>query len=94
MTRQQENGQREFYLTLVGSTLQTYGYGAFALAKVTGCSVVHQNHPQLGEFHMLGLSAVHLDSVRVKIFLAGGYMEAVDEKTWLFRLPTIETIGI
>ena len=85
--RQEQNGQREFYLALTGSTLHAYGYGALAMAEVTGLRVTRQPHQQLGELHMVELSAIHLNSVRVKMFLAGGYMEEIDDRTWLFRLP-------
>lgn len=92
MYRQEQNGQREFYLTLVDSKIYAYGYGAFALSRLTGHRVRCQQHTELGQLHMVWIPAVHLDSLRVKMFLAGIHLESVDEETWCFRLPMFDTI--
>lgn len=91
MYRQEQNGQREFYLTLVDSKIYAYGYGAFALSRLTGHRVRRQQHTELGQLHMVWIPAVHLDSLRVKMFLAGIHLESVDEETWCFRLPMFDT---
>ena len=42
MERQEQAGNREYYLVLVGSFLHAYGHGAFALARATGYRVMRK----------------------------------------------------
>ena len=48
IVRQNMNGQQEFYLLLIGTMLYAYGYGAFALTKMTGSRMMLKQHEQLG----------------------------------------------
>lgn len=82
---QQQSGNQEFYLILVGSFLHAYGNGAFALSRATGYRVMRKQRKQLGEILTTGFPISQLDSVRNKIYDAGGEIEKVDEKTWIFR---------
>ena len=82
---QQQSGNQKFYLILVGSFLHAYGNGAFALSRATGYRVMRKPRKQLGEILTTGFPISQLDSVRNKIYDAGGEIEKVDEKTWIFR---------
>lgn len=82
---QQQSGNQEFYLILIGSFLHAYGNGAFALSRVTGYRVMRKQRKQLGEILTTGFPISQLDNVRNKIYDAGGEIEKVDEKTWIFR---------
>lgn len=84
---QKENGQQEFYLLLADSMLHAFGIGALALAEITGCHVRHRHFDNLGKVSIAELPATHLDSLRVKIFLAGSYLERHDQNSWRFRSP-------
>ena len=82
---QQERGNQEYFLILMGSFLHAYGNGAFALSRATGYRVMPKQRRQLGEVLVTGFKIDQLDSVRDRIFDAGGEMEKVDDKTWIFR---------
>ena len=82
---QQQSGNKEFFLILVGSFLHAYGNGAFALSRATGYRVMRKQRKQLGEILTTGFPISQLDNVRNKIYDAGGEIEKVDEKTWIFR---------
>ena len=82
---QQQSGNQELYLILIGSFLHAYGNGAFALSRVTGYRVMRKQRKQLGEILTTGFPISQLDNVRNKIYDAGGEIEKVDEKTWIFR---------
>ena len=82
---QEQRGNQEFFLILVGSFLHAYGHGAFALSRATGYRVMRKQRKLLGEVLTTGFPLARLDTVREKIFAAGGEMETLDEKTWIFR---------
>ena len=82
---QQQSGNQEFYLILVGSFLHAYGDGAFALSRATCYRVMRKQRKLLGEILTTGFPISQLDNVRNKIYDAGGEMEKVNEKTWIFR---------
>ena len=82
---QQQSGNQEFYLILIGSFMHAYGNGAFALSRATGYRVMRKQRKQLGEILTTGFPISQLDNVRNKIYDAGGEMEKVNEKTWIFR---------
>lgn len=84
---QEQNGQQEFYLLLADSMLHAFGHGALALAEITGCHIRHRHIDQLGKVPTAGLPAIHLDSLRVKMFLAGSFLERHDENSWRFLSP-------
>ena len=85
MDLQEQRGNQEFFLILVGSFLHAYGHGAFALSRATGYRVMRKQRKQLGEVLTTGFPIARLDNVREKIFAAGGEMESLDDKTWIFR---------
>lgn len=72
-------------MILVGSFIHAYGHGAFALSRATGYRVMRKQRRELGEVLTTGFNVAQLDAVREKIFAAGGEMETVDKKTWIFR---------
>ena len=84
LDKQEQNGNREFYIMLIGRFYHAYGNGAFALARVTGYHV-RRKQRKMGEVLVLGFPIDRFDSVRDRVRDAGGEMEPVDSKTWLFR---------
>ena len=85
LDKQEQRGNQEFFLIQVGSFLHAYGNGAFALSRATGYRVMRKQRKQLGEVLTTGFPIARLDNVREKIFAAGGEMESLDDKTWIFR---------
>ena len=83
LKRQEENGNKEFYLMQVGMFYHTYGCGAFALKRVTGFKVISR-HRKAGDIYTAGFHVDQLDVVLAKIEEAGGKVESIDEKLWLF----------
>ena len=85
LEKQEENGQQEYYLILIGSFLHAYGQGAFALARATGYKV-KRKHRKLGEVLTAGFPATRIDQVMEKIVAAGGEAAPLEDgKTWLFK---------
>lgn len=84
LIRQEASGNTEFFMILIGRFLHAYGNGAFALARITGYHV-RRKRRKVGEVLVLGFPIDRLDSVRDKIRDAGGDVESVDNKTWMFR---------
>lgn len=84
LERQEQTDNREYLLVLVGSFLQAYGNGAFALARVTGYRV-RRKQRKWGEVLTCGFPAIQFDRVRLQVYAAGGEVEQVDDKTYLFR---------
>jgi len=83
--RQQEvNGNQSFYLMLVGKFLHACGHGAFALAKTTGYRVMRK-HRKWGEVLTCGFPMERFDFVCQRLRDAGGEMETLDDKTFMFR---------
>ncbi len=54
LEHQQQTGNSEFYLMLIGKFLHAYGHGAFALSRGTGYRVMRKQRKQLGEVDMTG----------------------------------------
>lgn len=84
LARQEQAGNREFVLMLVGSFVHAYGHGAFALARATGYRVLRKQR-KWGELLTVGFPVGRLDLVSERVRGAGGNIEAVDERTWTFR---------
>ena len=83
--KQEGNGNKEYYLILIGSFLHAYGNGAFALARATGYKV-KRKHRKLGEVLTAGFPATRIDQVMEKIVAAGGEAAPLEDgKTWLFK---------
>ena len=81
---QEANGQRSFYLVLVGKFLHACGNGAFALSRATGYRVVRKQR-KWGEVLVCGFPIDRFDLVRDRIRDAGGDIASQDSKTWMFR---------
>ena len=81
---QEQTGNQDYYLVSVGSFLHAYGNGAFALARATGYRVMRKKR-KWGEVLTVGFPANRLDQVRQRVREAGGDMEQIDQKTYLFR---------
>ena len=81
--KQEQSENKEFYLILIGSFLHAYEHGAFALWRVTGYKVISR-HRKMGDVITAGFHVSQVDSVSRKITRAGGVMEKIDEKTWMF----------
>ena len=71
LERQEQTGNQQFLLVLVGSFLHAYGNGAFALARVTGYRV-RRKQRRWGEVLTCGFPAIHFDRVRLQVYAAGG----------------------
>ena len=81
--KQEQNGNKEFYLMLIGSFAHAYGCGAFALARATGYKVLRKRR-KTGEVLTCGFPVAKVDDVRRRVMEAGGMMEDLpDGKTWL-----------
>ena len=78
------NEQKTFYLIAVGMFYHAYGCGAFALARATGYRVLSK-HRKGGDILTCGSPANQLDTVLQRLREAGGVVEQVGEKTFLFR---------
>ena len=81
--QQEENGNRLFYLILVGSFLHAYGHGAFAVARLMGYRVKRKKR-KWGEVFMAGFPASRLDAFSQQLSEQGGRLEQTDDKTWTF----------
>ena len=55
---QQERGNQEYFLILMGSFLHAYGNGAFALSRAAGYRVMPKQRKQLGEVLVTGFLKV------------------------------------
>ena len=71
LERQEQTDNREYLLVLVGSFLQAYGNGAFALSRATGYRVVRKQR-KWGEVLTCGFPAIQFDRVRLQVYAAGG----------------------
>ena len=67
---QNERGNQEYFLILIGSFLHAYGHGAFALSRCTGYRVMRKHRKQLGDVLTTGFPIAKLDSVSEKILAA------------------------
>lgn len=83
IARQEQAGNREFYMIHVGPSFHAYGSGAYALARVTGYRVVRKRR-KAGNVLMASFPVGQLEQVRVCITTGGGEMERIDEKTYRF----------
>ena len=84
LQQQELNEQKTFYLIAVGMFYHAYGCGAFALARATGYRVLSK-HRKGGDILTCGFPANQLDTVLQRLREAGGVVEQVGEKTFLFR---------
>lgn len=81
---QEHTGNHEFYLILIGSFMHAYGNGAFALARATGYRVMRKRR-KAGNLVTTGFPIASLEQVRACIAAAGGELERIDDKTYVFR---------
>lgn len=84
LERQEQTGNRQYYLMLVGSFLHAYGHGAFALARLMGYRVVRKQRKG-GEVLVTGFPANRLDMLRQRLADCGGLLQQVDTTTWTFE---------
>ena len=83
LRRQETNGQKEFYLMLIGQFYHAYGHGAFALARATGYRVMRKQRKN-GEILTVGFPANCMDRVKARILENRGQIRDIDGKTLLF----------
>jgi len=83
LQRQETNGQKEFYLILMGQFYHAYGNGAFALARASGYRVMRKERRK-GEVLVTGFPASCLERVKSRISENHGMLREVDEKTFIF----------
>ena len=84
LQQQESNKQTVFYLIAVGMFYHAYGCGAFSLARATGYRVLRK-HRKGGDVLVCGFPVNQLDTVLQRIREAGGEVEQMGEKTFLFR---------
>lgn len=84
LEKQAQNGNREFYMILVGRFLHAYEGGAFALSRVMGYRVIRK-HRKTGDVLVAGFPIDQFDLVRGRIREAGGEIEDMGTNTWVFR---------
>ena len=84
LDKQEQAGNSEFFLILIGRFYHAYGNGAFALSRITGYHV-RRKQRKMGEVLVLGFPIDLFDSVRDRVRDAGGEMEPIDGKTWKFH---------
>ena len=84
LQQQESNGQNAFYLMAVGMFYHAYDCGAFALSRATGYRVLSK-HRKGGDILTCGFPATQLKTVLQCIREAGGDVEQVGEKTFLFH---------
>jgi len=83
LRRQEINGQREYYLMLMGQFYHAYGHGAFALSRATGYRVMRKQR-RGGEVLTVGFPINCLERVQTRIQENKGQIRQLDEKTFLF----------
>lgn len=84
LKQQEENGQKVYFLILIGTFLHAYGHGAFALSRATGFRVMRR-HRKAGDVLTAGFPAARIDDVRRRVLEAGGMIDLLpDGKTWMF----------
>ena len=83
LEKQEENGNQAFYLVQKGIFYDAYGHGAFALARATGYKVM-KKHRKAGDIVQAGFGVQQLNKVIGKIEEAGGSVEMIDDKTFVF----------
>jgi hypothetical protein len=82
--RQELAGNQEYFLVLVGSFLHAYGNGAFALSRATGYRIMRKQR-KWGEVLTVGFPIGQLSLVRDRLREAGGDIEQMNDKIYLFR---------
>lgn len=81
--RQQQAGNREFYLVLVGKFLHAVDCGAFALSRATGYKVLRKQRKS-GIVLVCGFPIDRFDQVRQRLCDAGGYVEQLNDGLYRF----------
>lgn len=81
--RQQQSGNREFYLVLVGKFLHAVDNGAFALSRATGYKVLRKQR-KTGIVLVCGFPIDRLEQVRQRLRDAGGYVEQLNDGLYRF----------
>ena len=82
--RQQQSGNKEFYLVLVGKFLHAIDHGAFALSRATGYKVVRKQRKN-GPVLVCGFPIDRLDIVRQRLRDAGAWVEQINDKLYRFN---------
>jgi len=80
---QEQRGNREFFLMLVGKFFLAYGHGAFALSRGTGYRVMKKPR-KTGFVITCGFPVECLDTVLLRVRSAGGSIEPVDSNLYHF----------
>ena len=93
LRRQEINGQREYYLMLMGQFYHAYGHGAFALSRVTGYRVMRKQR-RGGEVLTVGFPINCLERVQTRIQENKGQIRQLDEKTFLAVFDGVPTFSV
>ncbi len=80
---QEQNGQQQYYLMLMGTFYHAYGCGAFALARTTGYRVMRK-HRKDGDILTCGFPLARLEEVISRLQAAGGSVCEGEGKIYLF----------
>ena len=83
MEMQEQRGNKEFFLMLVGKFFLAYGHGAFALSRGTGYRVMKKPR-KVGFVITCGFPVDCLDTVLQRVRSAGGTIESVEPNLYHF----------
>lgn len=81
--RQEQSGNKQLLLVLIGGFYHAYESAAYALGRVTGYKVVRK-HRKMGDIVTCGFAASQIDQVCQRLKAAGAEVEQEDERLWLF----------
>ncbi len=83
LTAQERNGNKEFYLMLVGSFYHAYGHGAFCLARATNYRVMRKKR-KYGEVLTCGFPATKFMHVESLFKSAGAFLTLMSNGIYRF----------
>ena len=82
--RQEENGNTLFYVMQIGMFYHAYGYGAFALSRITGYHVRLVHRRTLHDVCVCGFPVKKIDTVVQKMLEQSVVIDYLDDKNRLF----------
>lgn len=81
--RQEQSGNKELLLVLIGGFYHAFEAAAYALGRVTGYKVVRK-HRKMGDIVTCGFAASQIEQVCQRLKEAGAELKQEDEHLWLF----------
>lgn len=81
--RQEQSGNKQLLLVLIGGFYHAYESAAYALGRATGYKVVRK-HRKMGDIVTCGFAASRISQVCQRLREAGAEVEQEDDRLWLF----------